>query len=336
MTRRHFARLAGFAGLAAPGSSRAAVSAPWSRSEPHMGCLWTLTLPDTLPGLAVSAADAVFAEIARLNSVFSDYEPSSELNRLCEKAGQDPVPVSPELFDILHRSREISARCDGLFDITLAPCIRLWRRSRRRGELPDPDAIAQARARSGWQAMDLDAANRTVRLAKPGMQLDLGGIAKGWTQDACLKLLHDRFQITCVLLDAAGEVAVGTPPAGKDHWHIGLQPSGDEPQVRIALKEANAATSGDLYQFVEIEGKRYSHIIDPRTGLGSTISRQATLIAPTGALADPLTKILCLLDPGESLPLLTRTWPGLEARITRKPDGQPLQTRQTPHFPLLP
>ena len=335
MTRRHFFQSLAATTLAP--AAGAAESGAWSRSEPHMGCLWTLTLPGLPAASATAAADAVFAEIARLNLIFSDYEPTSELNRLCTKAGQDaPVPVSRELFDILHRSREISALSDGLFDITLAPCIRLWRRSRRRSELPEPDALAQARVRSGWQAMELDEANRTVCLVKSGMQLDLGGIAKGWTQDACLKLLRDRFQITCVLLDAAGEVAAGSPPAAKDHWEIGLHPSGEERPVRIALKEANAATSGDLYQFVEINGKRYSHIIDPRTGLGSTISRQATLIAPTGAMADPLTKLLCLMDPAESLPLLTKTWPGLEARITWKPDGQPLQTRQTPGFPLLP
>ncbi len=335
MTRRHF--LQSLAATTLAPAAGAAESGAWSRSEPHMGCLWTLTLPGLPAASATAAADAVFAEIARLNLIFSDYEPTSELNRLCTKAGQDaPAPVSRELFDILHRSREISAISDGLFDITLAPCIRLWRRSRRRSELPEPDALAQARVRSGWQAIELDEANRTVCLVKSGMQLDLGGIAKGWTQDACLKLLRDRFQITCVLLDAAGEVAAGSPPAAKDHWEIGLQPSGEERPVRIALKEANAATSGDLYQFVEINGKRYSHIIDPRTGLGSTISRQATLIAPTGAMADPLTKLLCLMDPAESLPLLTKTWPGLEARITWKPDGQPLQTRQTPGFPLLP
>ena len=335
MTRRHF--LHSLAATTLAPAASAAEAGPWSRSEPHMGCLWTLTLPELPAASATAAADAVFAEIARLNLIFSDYEPTSELNRLCTKAGQDaPVPVSRELFGILHRSREISTLSDGLFDITLAPCIRLWRRSRRRGELPEPGILAQARARSGWQAMELDEANRTVRLAKPSMQLDLGGIAKGWTQDACLKLLRDRFKITCVLLDAAGEVAAGTPPAGKDHWEIGLLPSGDERPLRIALKEANAATSGDHYQYVEIEGKRYSHIIDPRTGLGSTISRQATLIAPTGAMADPLTKLLCLLDPAESLPLFAKTWPGLQARITWKPHGQPLRTSQTPHFPLLP
>jgi thiamine biosynthesis lipoprotein len=335
MTRRQCSQI--LAGLAVASRLPAAAVEPWVRSEPHMGCLWTLTLPDLPPARAETAATAVFAEIARLNHIFSDYEPTSELNQLCQKSGQPaPVPVSPELFDILDRSRRMAALTGGLFDITLAPCIRLWRRSRRRGELPDSATLAAARARTGWQHLELDPAARTVRLSIPNMQLDLGGIAKGWTQDACLKLLRDRFQITPVLLDAAGEVAAGTPPAGREAWHVGLLSPDGNPSVRIALKEANAATSGDHYQFVDIGGTRYSHIIDPRTGLGSTVSRQATLIAPTGSLADPLTKLLCLLDPAESLPLLDRHWPGLHARITFQPAGQEMQIRQTPDFPLLP
>jgi len=334
MTRRHFTTSLAAAGLAS--LARAAGDPPWSRSEPHMGCIWTLTLPGIPDGTAAPAATACFAEIARLNTIFSDYEPTSELNQLCQKAGQPPVPVSAELFDILEKSLEISTQTHGLFDITLAPCVRLWRRSRRRGELPDAATLAEARARTGFQHLLLDPAARTARLEMPGMQLDLGGIAKGWTQDACLRLLREKFQLTCVLLDAAGEVAAGTPPPGRAAWHVGLQPTAAEPQVRISLTNANAATSGDHYQFVEIGGQRYSHIIDPRTGLGATLSRQATLIAPTGALADPLTKLLCLLPPEESLPLLQKHHPGLHARITTAPTGQPLQIQQTRDFPLLP
>lgn len=336
MTRRQFAHIIAGAALA-PRLHAAEPAAPWTRAEPHMGCLWTLTLPDLPPAKAEPVATAIFTEIARLNGIFSDYEPASELNRLCQKSGQaEPVAVSPELFDILDRSRKMSVLTKGLFDITLAPCIRLWRRSRRRGELPDDATLAAARARTGWTHLELDPSARTARLALPQMQLDLGGIAKGWTQDACLRLLHDRFGITSVLLDAAGEVAAGTPPAGRPEWQIGLLPSGGDPPVRIALREANAATSGDHYQFVEISGKRYSHIIDPATGLGSTISRQATVIAPDGALADPLTKLFCLMDPEESLPLLARQWPGVHARITAALPGQPVQVRQTGGFPLLP
>ncbi len=334
MKRRHFTRI--LAGSTLAPAIRAAEATPWSRAEPHMGCLWTLTLPDTPPALAGPAAAAVFAEITRLNTIFSDYEPTSELNRLCAHAGSPtPVLVSKELFDILDRSLKMSVLTGGLFDITLAPCVRLWRRSRRRSELPGLETLTNARALTGFQHLLLDPANRTARLAKSGMQLDLGGIAKGWTQDACLALLHQRFEITCVLLDAAGEIAAGSPPAGRESWQIGLLPSGTEAPVRIPLKNANVATSGDHYQYVEIAGIRYSHIIDPRTGLGSTVSRQASLIAPTGAQADPLTKLLCLMDPAESLPLLAKTWPGLQARITTQLPGQPREVRKTPGFPEL-
>lgn len=311
-------------------------AAPWSRAAPHMGCLWTLSLPGTPASLAEPAADAVFAEIARLNQIFSDYQSTSELNQLCATAGQSaPVPVSAELFGILSLSRSLSEISGGLFDITLAPCVRLWRRSRRRAELPDPAALAHARALAGSQAMELDPARQTVRLTKPGMQLDLGGIAKGWTQDACLRLLRDRFQITCVLLDAAGEVAAGTPPAGRSAWQIGLQAGAGGKAGRISVKQANVATSGDLYQFVSIGGRRYSHIIDPRTGLGSTISRQGTIIAATGSLADPLAKVLCLTDPETSLALLQRHYPQVHARVTQSSPGLPLLVRQSSGFPAV-
>ena len=332
MTRRHFTQALTTALLAAP--EQAGAVPLWSRAEPHMGCLWTLTLPDLDPAAAEKAAQAVFAEIARLNGIFSDYEPASELNRLCDQAGKDiPVPVSTELFDILQQSKAMSGFSGGVFDITLAPCVRLWRRSRRRGELPDNESLTKARARTGWQAMKLDAAARTVHLAKPGMQLDLGGIAKGWTQDACLKLLRDRFKITAVLLDAAGQVAAGDPPAGRDSWQIALQAMPDGSTDRIPLRGANVATSGNHYQFVEIGSRRYSHLIDPRTGLGSTVSRQASVIAATGSLADALTKLCCLMEPEASLALIRSRYPEVQIRISQAmPDGT-LITRQTGEFP---
>ena len=334
MTRRHLIRT--LTGGAVLGRAKAIDGRAWSRAEPQMGCLWTLTLPDLAPASAETAGQAVFTEIARLNGIFSDYETTSELNRLCLKAGQDKlVPVSAELFDILERSYALAAFSSGIFDITLGPCTRLWRRSRRRGELPDKDTLARARALCGWQAMELDAKSRSVRLTKAGMQLDLGGIAKGWTQDACLKLLRERFGIIAVLLDAAGQVAAGTPPTGRLHWKIALQavPTGMPGQIR--LREANVATSGDHYQFVEIGGSRYSHLIDPRTGLGSTISRQGTLIASTGALADGLTKLLCLLEPDASLALIKSKYPEVQARVTESIPARKLLVRETEGFPAM-
>ena len=334
MNRRRFVSTISAISLM-PSSTWAAEEKLWSRAEPHMGCLWTLTLPDVASDLAETAAAAVFAEIARLNAIFTDYDPASELNQLCLKAGRGgAVPVSAELYDILAYSRQMSAFSRGIFDITLAPCVRLWRRSRRRGELPEPEALAKARALAAWQAVSLDPTTRSVRMAKPGMQLDLGGIAKGWTQDACLKLLRDRFQISGVLLDAAGQVAAGTPPLGRGSWTIALQAMAGGTGDRIPLREANVATSGDHFQFVEIGGKRYSHMIDPNTGLGSTVSRQASVIAPTGVLADALTKLCCLMEPEESFALIEAKYPEVKFRVTQSAGpGAILEMRQTTAFP---
>ncbi len=332
MQRRHLLRT--FIAGACAHRGLAAESTSWSSAEPHMGCLWTLTLPDLAPEQAAAAARATFAEIARLNGIFSDYEPTSELNRLCDRAGQDQaVPISAELFDILQQAYALSLVSNGVFDITIAPCVRLWRRSRRRGELPDAAALTKARALTGWQSIDLDASKRTARLTKPGMQLDLGGIAKGWTQDACLTLLRERFGITTLLLDAAGQVAAGLPPAARPHWKIALATPAGGAITYLPLREANIATSGDHYQFVEIDGTRYSHLIDPRTGLGATTSRQGTAIARTGVLADSLTKLLCLMEPETSLPLIQAKYPEVQARVTESLPDLALKSHQTPSFP---
>src|SRR5690606_11385404 len=123
------------------------------------------------------ASRAAFDRIAQLDDTLSDYQLDSELMRLCDRAGGPPVPVSQDLFDVLALAKRAWERSDGAFDPTIKPVVKLWRRARRRGELPDPEALAEARALVGAEHLILDPEARTVRLAKAGMQLDLGGIA---------------------------------------------------------------------------------------------------------------------------------------------------------------
>jgi thiamine biosynthesis lipoprotein len=158
-------------------------------AEPHMGTRFQITLYAPDEATAKAAARAAFDRIAELDGIMSDYRATSELMQLCRKAGGQPVPVSADLFGVLKQSQALAKRTGGAFDVTVGPLTRLWRLSRRTQRLPAPDQLAQARALVGFDKVELDEANRSVRLATPGMQLDLGGIAKGYTADQTLLFL---------------------------------------------------------------------------------------------------------------------------------------------------
>lgn len=240
---------------------------------------------------AESAAAAGFGRIASLDAALSDYRSDSELTRLGDRAGSPPVPVSPDLFRILRFATEISAVSEGAFDSTVGPCVRLWRASRRSGQLPAADDLATARSLTSWRWIELDAWESTVRLARTGMRLDLGGIAKGYAAEAALRELA-KCGCPRALVALAGDIAVGTPPPGRTGWEISRTPSAGA--APLILQHAAVSTSGDTEQFVAIDGTRYSHIVDPRTGLGATSSRVVTVVVPldeaqplhAGALAD--------------------------------------------------
>src|SRR5207244_12911520 len=175
---------------------------------------------------------------------------------------------------------------DGAFDVTVGPVVQLWRHARRTQQLPDQDELAAALAKVGYQRVDREAKKRTVRWRAPGMQLDLGGIAKGYAADEVLKLLRARFAIKQALVAASGDIACGDPPPDKDAWSVDIAPiaKGQKP-LTVKLANAAVSTSGDLEQFVVIGGVRYSHIVDPKTGLGVTGRCSVTAIAKHGVPA---------------------------------------------------
>src|SRR5262249_39046856 len=172
---------------------------------------------------AKKASDAAFARIAELDGIMSDYKPASELMQLCKKAGGDPVPVSDDLLAVLTRSLEIARLSEGAFDITVGPVVRLWRRARRTMVLPDADELARALKLVGYQQVQIDAKNRTVRLTAKGILLDLGGIAKGYAAQAALEVLR-RHGIRHALVAAGGDIAVGDAPPGAAGWRVGIAP----------------------------------------------------------------------------------------------------------------
>jgi thiamine biosynthesis lipoprotein len=302
-------------------------------TEPHMGTRFKIDVYAADETTANRAVKAAFARIAALDATMSDYRSTSELMQLCQKAGGPPVPVSQDLFFVLTRAQEVSQLSEGAFDVSVGPIVRLWRRARKTQQLPDPEKLAQARALVGYQNIRLDAKARTVQLLKAGMQLDLGGIAKGYSADAALQVLKEH-GITRALVAAGGDIAVSGPPPDAEGWTIGIAPLEDpnsKPSRYLVLHDAAVSTSGDAEQYVEINGKRYSHIVDPRTGIGLVGRQSVTVVARRGITADSLTKVVSVLGPQRGLAIIDAQ-EGVSAYVVRKTD-KGMETFESKRFP---
>jgi thiamine biosynthesis lipoprotein len=275
-------------------------------SEPHMGTLFRIVLYAPDEAAARKAAKAAFARVEELNKILSDYDPESELMRLCKSAGGPPVAVSRDLFKVLQESVHYGKLTDGAFDVSIGPVVRLWRKARKTGKVPNPEEIKAALAKVDYRKIELDADGRTVRLLLVGMLLDLGGIAKGYAADAALEVLR-QLGITRALVAAGGDIAVGDAPPDAPAWRVGIAPlrSADSPpKYHLLLRNAGVSTAGDLHQAVEIDGKRYSHIIDPKTGLGLVGRRSVTVIAPNATTSDGMDTGLCVLGAERGMKLI--------------------------------
>lgn len=269
-------------------------------SAPLMATTFRISLHAKSQAEASAAADAAFKHIAGLNAVFSDYEPQSELMRLCDAGQNIPFKASHELFHLIARSVEISRLTDGAFDITCGNLTRLWRHTRRVGKLPPPDRLAKALAATDRRAVQIDPPTQTITLTRPGMLLDLGGIAKGYAADEGLRILREH-GITRALVMAGGDISLGAAPPGADAWEIKLRTwtrpnDGSEESLKtVRLKNCGVSTSGDLYQFTDIGGVRYSHIVSPKTGLGLTQRVACSVIAPDATTSDALATAMCVM-----------------------------------------
>ncbi len=321
--------------LVLAGSGHPGEAPPPSRrfefAEPHMGTEFRIVLYTADEAVASRASRAAFARIKALDAALTDYDPESELMRLCARAGGPALAVSPDLYRILDRAKALYDRSDGALDVTLAPVVRLWRRARRERKRPDPALLEQARGLAvGCGAIELDPSARTARLLRPRMKIDLGAIAKGYASGEAIAVLKQQ-GIASALVAGSGDIVVSGPPPGRDGWTIAVAPllreSDGKPGPTITLRDAAVSTSGDAEQFVEIDGVRYSHVLDPKTGLGLTERRSVTVIAPDGATADGLDTAACVLGPDRGLALIESTpgAAGLFVRLT--PQGQ--EVRQT-------
>ncbi len=244
----------------------------------------------------------------QLNEIFSDYLPDSEVKRLAASAGTNCwLPVSPELWELLNRSLWFSEQSEGAFDVTVGPVVRLWRRARRQRELPSVSALEQAKESVGYRFVSTNAETRSVLLNRPGMLLDFGGIAKGYAVDQSIELLRER-GIRHAFVDAGGDIRLGEPPPGRSGWVIAIQPFEPtaQPEQFLILANCAVATSGDRFQHITINGERYSHLIDPRSGWAMRGRSMVTVVGPDCTTADALASAVSVLGPEAGLKLVDR------------------------------
>ena len=275
----------------------------------HMGMPVRIVLHASDDSQARAAARAAFNRVAELDNTFSDYRSQSEVRRMEARAGQW-VPVSAELFELTNRALQIARLTEGAFDPTVAPLVGLWREARRTRTLPSPARIDSARRHVGWQRVRLDTVRQSIRLDS-GMRLDFGGVAKGYILDQA-RLVLKQAGVDCVLIEAGGDIVVGAPPPGERGWRIDA-PGASPDFAALLASVANVAvsTSGPTVQFVEIEGVRYSHVVDPRTGMALTNGVLVRVIGSDATLVDALSTALSVVGRGD----LARRFGGVRVEI---------------------
>lgn len=268
-------------------------------------------------------ANECFSLVDSLNNIYSDYLPTSELNLLSASAGSGVfMPVSPALYDILLLADEAWKKSKGRFDITIGPISRLWRKARREKRFPSKDSVNAAKEKVGWKKIVFNKKNHSAMLLQPDMQLDLGGIAAGYIAQKTVDHLSAH-GIVSALVDASGDIVCSQPPPGKTGWTIGInQPNETHKMLEknLSITNRSVSTSGDVYQFIEHNGKKYSHIISPKTGYGVTFQRNVTIIARDGTTADWMATA-CSILPLKKVKRLTKKMKA-EFLITQVKNGQ--------------
>ena len=284
-----------------------------------MGTKFVVLIDEDDKQKAKRGANAAYKVAARLNMALSDYESSSELVRFSESSQSGrKFKLASDLLKVLSHGQELSHESNGCFDVTIGPLSRLWRIARFQRTMPTEEKLAKALHRVGYLKMRLDPKKRTGALATQGMVLDLGGIAKGYAADMMLETLREKGLGRC-LINAGGDLVIGAPPRNAKGWRIEIGGRKHPDLPILHLSNLAVATSGDLEQFVTLNGKQYSHLIDPRTGLGLTTQSQVTVIAPTGLQADSLAST-CLVMGLEKSRKLLKSKTGINAYYLRKTD----------------
>lgn len=281
--------LAGIWGFCSLHASSQPAEKRYTYTHPQMGTTFKVTFYARLDSINSQAlATELFSKIDSLNLIFSDYLPESELNRLCNQAGNlNWINISSDLWNILNQSNYFTQASYGAFDVSVGAITRLWRKARTMKELPDSASITSALRSTGHTCVQLNA-KQQARIIQAGTRLDLGGIAQGYTADLCLKFLRSK-GVRRALVDAGGDIAIGDPPPYSSGWLIYFPSySNDKTDHLDSLRLSNCGitTSGATTRYLEVNNIKYSHIIDPRTGWALTENYLVTVQAPNATIAD--------------------------------------------------
>lgn len=298
--------------------------AEWrQREEAIMGTRIAVELWHDDPAQAEAAIDAVMADMHRIDDLMSHYKPESELSQVNAHAAEHPVRVAPELFSLIRRALEISELSGGAFDITYASVGYLY--DYRAHIHPSDEQIARALPAVNWHHVLLDPATSSIRYSQPGVRIDLGGIAKGYAVEHAVALLKAR-GIAHALVTAGGDTRILGDRRGRP-WIVGIRHPDDKDRVvlRMPLEDTAISTSGDYERYFDEDGRRYHHIIDPKTGKSAGAVRSVTIIGPDGTTTDGLTKCVWILGPERGLALIDRL-PEYETVIVTK-EGKVLYSR---------
>lgn len=240
-----------------------------------------------------AAVTSAFDEIQRIDALISNYKPGSEWSLINRKAGSEAVVVSEESARLIAHCLDYSRRSEGAFDITVGPLMRIWGFFKQQGRIPHRSELRDAMENIGWQNVQVDLAKHAVRFGRPRMEIDPGGIGKGYAVDHAAKALRDA-GIQSGFISAATSTlyAIGVPPAEPRGWKVQIHHPKDRRRsvAEVYLKDESLSTSGNNEKFFEAGGKRYSHIMDPRTGYPAEGVIQASVVAPRAIDSEAWTK----------------------------------------------
>jgi thiamine biosynthesis lipoprotein len=281
-----------------------------------MGCAYGIVAYGKGAAALPRTLEAALDEVDRIDRLMSHYKPASALSRLNREAAAGATAVDPELFDLIAESVRYGRESDGAFDITVGPLMKAWGFFRGRGRVPSGEELEELRGRVGYGHVVLDAGRKTIRFDRPGVELDLGGIAKGYAVDRAIGVLR-REGITAALVSAGGSTVFGLgAPPGRPGWDVEVQDPTDPTAtaLRVRLKDRALSVSGSYEKSFEKDGVRYSHIMDPRTGRPVQGVLSVAVLAPTGTAGDALDDVFFVLGVEASRPYIRRL-PATEAMV---------------------
>lgn len=272
-----------------------------------------------------------FALVDSMNNIFSDYAATSEVGRLASMPVVKDQKVSDELFEVIRLSKHAWQSSDKSFDVTIGALTQLWRKAKKENRFPTDEEIKNAKQTTGFKNVSYDIFVKTISFKTPGLRLDFGGIVPGYVAQKVLDHLKTQ-NINIALVDASGDIVMADAPPGKEGWLVAINLPESENEVwdkKLELKNFAVSTSGDVYRYTLHNGKKYSHIIDPKTGYGVTSQRNVTVITKDGAEADWLTTACSILPIKKALRLAKETHAALFIATL---DGDKIITHKSKNF----